>query len=673
MSGQVRLARTNPVVWQHRERNRLPPGRTGRTAAALAAFLTVTALSPPAGAADPLPQPLAAYFSAETARLEASCLTDISSSEEWLQRRAEYRRQLFDMLGLWPMPPRSELKPAITGTLEGQGYAVEKLHFQSMPGLYVTANLYLPRGVQGRFPAILYACGHAMVKTNGISCGNKTAYQHHGIWFARHGYVCLVIDTVQLGEIGGLHHGTYREGMWWWNARGYTPAGVEAWNCIRALDYLEGRPEVNASRMGMTGRSGGGSYTWTTAALDDRVRVAAPVAGITDLRNQVVDGCVEGHCDCMFFVNTYRWDFPLNAALIAPRPLLIVNTDADSIFPLDGVIRTHQKVRRIYALLGKTDQLGLVIAPGPHNDTQDLQVPVLRWFNQHLKGESPPVEDAAVKRHPPLSLRVFDTLPSDAINPKVHESFGPRRTEMPPVELRAALRRRSFGGWPADTSAPAVRLLTSRSRHGLRLTVHEFDSQEGVTLRLWTAESTGGPNPQRTVLHVLDTNDGSAWAAAQGRLFELEEDSLDRVEIARCKEWARELRAARTGEAWTAPRGVGPTAWSVQAPTAIQIRRRFMLLGQTLDGMRVWDVRRAVQALGSTAGRHPPAVVLAGRGTMAVHALYASLYEDSVRDLDLTGLPQSHRDGPDYLNVLQLLDIPEALALARARFTTLSP
>ena len=78
--------------------------------------------------------------------------------------------------------------------------------------------------------------------------------------------------------------------------------------------------------------SGGGSYTWTTAALDDRVRVAAPVAGITDLRNQVVDGCVEGHCDCMFFLNTYRWDFPLNAALLAPRPLLIVNTDADSLF-----------------------------------------------------------------------------------------------------------------------------------------------------------------------------------------------------------------------------------------------------------------------------------------------------------------------------------------------------
>jgi dienelactone hydrolase len=267
-------------------------------------------------------------------------------------------------------------------------------------------------------------CGHAQVKTNGVSCGNKTAYQHHGIWFARNGYACLIIDTVQLGEIEGLHHGTYREGMWWWNSRGYTPAGVEAWNGIRALDYLESRSEVDRTRLGMTGRSGGGSYTWTVAALDERVRAAAPVAGITDLHNQVVDGCVEGHCDCMFFVNTYRWDFPQVAALVAPRPLLIVNTDDDSIFPLDGVVRLHAQVRDLYAAQGKPANLGLVIGPGGHNDTQDLQVPVMRWFNYHLKGEDPLIEDAAIKCFSPQELRVLDKLPTDQINTRIHEVWG---------------------------------------------------------------------------------------------------------------------------------------------------------------------------------------------------------------------------------------------------------
>ena len=103
--------------------------------------------------------------------------------------------------------------------------------------------------------------------------------------------------------------------MWWWNSRGYTPAGVEAWNCMRALDYLETRPEVDKTRFGVTGRSGGGAYSWWITALDDRIKVAVPVAGITDLQNHVVDGAVEGHCDCMFIVNTYRWDYPQVAAL----------------------------------------------------------------------------------------------------------------------------------------------------------------------------------------------------------------------------------------------------------------------------------------------------------------------------------------------------------------------
>ena len=91
----------------------------------------------------------------------------------------------------------------------------------------------------------------------------------------------------------------------------------------------------------------------------------------------------------MFFVNTYRWDFPQVAALIAPRPLLIGNTDKDTIFPLDGVVRLHDKTRKIYSLYGAADKLGLLITEGPHMDTQDLQVPVFRWFNRFLKGEEP--------------------------------------------------------------------------------------------------------------------------------------------------------------------------------------------------------------------------------------------------------------------------------------------
>ncbi len=608
---------------------------------------------------------LAAYFEAEVARLEAACLSDVAIARDWIQQRDERRRELFDMLGLWPLPQRTDLKPIVTGKVEGDGFTVEKLHFQSLPGLYVTANLYLPKNTSAAAPTILYVCGHAEVKTNGVSLGNKTFYQHHGSWFARQGYVCLVIDTLQLGEIQGDHHGTYRLGQWWWNSRGYTPAGVEAWNSIRALDYLETRPEVDRTRIGMTGRSGGGSYTWTTAALDERIKAAAPVAGITGLRNHVCDGAVEGHCDCMFFVNTHRWDFPLNAALIAPRPLLVVNTDADNIFPLDGVNRLFAQTRRIYGLLGASEKIGLVIGPGGHADSQNLQVPVLRWFNQHLRGVDPLVTDAATKPFAPTQLRVFDRLPGDQRNTTAQQFFGERPVE--PIgsldALRKALRERVFMGWPADAGPTRLVERATALDAGLRLSNLAFESQPHVPLRLVVLQRVSSP-VRRVELRVVDEGGWTEWlGSVQPRFAAALAEFSGNVANSSTKAVAQ----PEDGTAIVAfpPRGVGPAAWAGDARKQAQIRRRFQLLGQTVDGMRVWDIRRAVAAMQE---RFPGAeVVVSGTGAMAAHALHAAAFEEKSLGLELKSLPAAYRDGVDYLNVARITEIPKVLELVRTR------
>ena len=142
---------------------------------------------------------LADYFRAETARLRDRCLTDVKTLDGWTSRREQYRQQLLDMLGLWPLPEKTDLKPAVTGKVDGGLFVVENLCFQSRPGLYVTANLYLPRNLSNPAPTILYVCGHGPVIKDGVSYGNKVAYQHHGAWFAQNGYVCLIIDTLHLG------------------------------------------------------------------------------------------------------------------------------------------------------------------------------------------------------------------------------------------------------------------------------------------------------------------------------------------------------------------------------------------------------------------------------------------------------------------------------------------
>lgn len=611
---------------------------------------------------------LAEYFRAETAKLSARCFADINSLNDWTTRRDQYRQELFDMLGLTPQLERTELKPVITGKLEQEQFTVENLHFQSRPGLYVTANLYLPKGLTKPAPTILYVCGHGPVISNNVSYGNKVSYQHHGAWFARHGYVCLIIDTVQLGEILGLHHGTYREGQWWWNARGYTPAGVEAWNSIRALDYLATRPEVDTNRFGVTGRSGGGAYSWWLVALDHRVKAAAPVAGITDLQNYVVDGAVEGHCDCMFFVNTYRWDYPLVAALAAPRPLLLVNSDSDTIFPLDGVMRTHAKVRQIYALYQATNQFGLVIGPGPHKDTQDLQVPVFRWFNRHLKGEDPVIERAAVKFFTPQQLKVFTELPADAINTNIHAQFVP--VAAPPVvppnatawqkqraAWLAALRERTFGGWPDEPGPLEPNEVKSIQREGLRFQAFDFTSQPHVPLHLHAVRRMGTARPDHLVLNVggLEQQDVTTAASvppSDEQLFAALQQRLPGSNVVLVH---------------LAPRGLGLSAWSGDLRKQTHLRRRFMLLGQTLDGMRVWDIRRAVQAIRALPDWQGLPVTLQAEGDLAMDALYAALFEPDLAGLDLTRLPSSHRNGPDFLNVLRILDLPQAVAMAAER------
>ena len=130
---------------------------------------------------------------------------------------------------------------------------------------------------------------------------------------------------------------------------------------------------------------------------------------------------------------------------------------------------------------------------------------------------------------------------------------------------------------------------------------------------------------------------------------------------------AREVKDRGTVYAVFMPRGIGPTAWIGDTKLQTQMRRRFMLLGQTLDGMRVWDICRSVQALRSLKEFHNSPLWLEGEGEMGVDVLYASLFERAIDGLDLRQIPASHMEGPDYLNVLKILDIPDAAAMAAER------
>jgi hypothetical protein len=127
------------------------------------------------------------------------------------------------------------------------------------------------------------------------------------------------------------------------------------------------------------------------------------------------------------------------------------------------------------------------------------------------------------------------------------------------------------------------------------------------------------------------------------------------------------MQSGKLALAFFAPRGVAPAPWSKKPASAVQVRRRYMLLGQTLDSMRAWDIRCAANALCSLPGFETTPVSVRAGGQMGVNAAYAALFDPAIKKLELEQLPQSHADGPDYLNVLKVVDIPQVLEMLMER------
>jgi dienelactone hydrolase len=649
----------------------------------LALFAALASL-PVVGRAQPLGEPdrdapgdamIQRYLARETARLSDKFVGDIESLEAWQAKRPHYVEQYYYMLGLSPRPDKTPLQATITGTLKRDGYEVDLLHYQSMPGLYVTGNLYRPADAKGdeKLPAVFYVCGHSGRGRN----GNKVAFQSHGIWLARHGYVCLIVDTLQLGEIAATHHGTYNLERWWWHSRGYTPAGVEAWNGIRGIDYLISRDDVDPERIGVTGISGGGAVTFWIAAADERVRVAIPVSGMADLESYVPNRVINGHCDCMFVYNTFRWPWTRIAGLVAPRPLLFANSDHDPIFPMDANERISNRLERLYSLYGAGDRVDALVSVGGHAYREDLRQGIYRFLNAQLKGDARPVTDSEIDivseggnpgPYPiePEKLRVFPTdadLPADELNTTIDEHFVTRAKPQPPragefaawkQPLLAELKRVSFGHFPE--SIPAAKRLDDARPGTARL-----ESEPGIEFRL----HYGGPNaaePKGVLLVVL--NEGELEAGP---------DWLDQIDaaglaIARC-----ELR------------GIGETRWTRRnGPNYVE--RSHALLGRTVDSGRVWDVIAAAKYLASADSPLSPRgggaggegaktlpVYVAGRGAAGLIAAYAAALDESIAGVRIVAPLTTHMaaDAPQFLNVLRVCDVPAALGLIAPRPLTI--
>ncbi len=600
------------------------------------------------------------YLEQETAKIHAKFLTNVESIEDWTKLREQYKQQYLHMLGLWPLQEKTPLQATVTGTFRGDGFVVEKLHYQSRPQLYVTANLYRPERGE-RLPGVLYVCGHSSRGRN----GSKTAYQSHGIWFARHGYICLIVDTLQLGEIAALHHGTYREDRWWWHSRGYTPAGVECWNGVRGIDYLVSRPDVDPERIAVTGISGGGAATYWISSADERVKVAVPISGMADLSSYIPNRVINGHCDCMFLYNTFRWPWTRIAALIAPRPQLFVNSDQDRIFPMDANERVINRLERLYSLYGVGEQVDSIVSIGGHAYRRDIRRATFRFINIHLKNDPRPVTDSEIdlvsgprnnRLHPipPQQLRVFPTdadLPTDELNTTIDEHFVPLALVKTPKKgefnswkktLLAELRRVTFGSLPERI--PAAKLVKKAKESS----IVQIETEPGIHVplsSLSTQKPTG--NSKRVLLLVQDSN------APQG-----------------LPEWVKSIVQPGDAVYQLQPRGIGSTRWTRKNPPNT-VRRSHVLIGRTIETGRVRDVIAAARFLHNRLKGNVPVHVV-GENASGVIAAYAALWEPEISGVVLNSPLLTHMDSrtPQFLNVLRVCDVPDVLGMLAPRRLT---
>ena len=573
---------------------------------------------------------------------QALALTPLPSA--WEAGLAERRRLWLDMLGLDPLPPRTDLAVTITGSVERERHTIEKLHFQPIPGCRVAANLYRPRQTCARLPAVIYVCGHAQRA--------KCWYQEHARWFATHGYVCLILDAIQIGENGGFHHGTYSKGWWHWISQGYSPAAVEVWAAMRAVDYLQSRADVDPDRIGITGNSGGGTISWFAGAADPRLRVVVPSCQTGTMAQHVRERTVDGHCDCSFWVNTLGWDFTDVAALIAPRPLLVCAAAEDTLFRPYAYHDLCDRVRRLYHALGAGEHLELVEALTQHGYSPITRRAIFGWFERHLKGlEAPVVDDVDQANEADEVLHVYadGKPPANDGMKEVDRTFprlpAPLPAAAPDWTRRrdlalAELRQRTFRQIPRPLTVGPVAVRRQGAHGSRQYGTLEVETEPGLRLRVQLGLPRQRAAGEALLLGVMKPESRLSFCAQGSGMGVLPE---------------------AIGYACVEVRGTGCTAlgpgleWS--------LRRSYPLLGQSLYERRTLDLLAAVAGL-RRAGLALGPIYLYGSGPEAAVALYAALLDEDIAGVVVEAPAETHwACGPEFPAVLRVGDLPQNAAL----------
>ena len=298
-------------------------------------------------------------------------------------RREELQFNLRMAAGLYPWPEKTPLNTRRELVGEYDGYTIYKIMFESYPGLWSTGNLYLPRPLTGKCPAILNVIGHW--ETQRLTRLDTADYPQQLANFARMGFVCLVTDMIGKVDSRQLTHEYGRGERELWASNGL---GVQLWNNIRALDLLCDMPEVDREHIGVTGASGGGSQTLFLSLLDDRIKAAAPI--------NMISLHMQGGCQCENAAGLRRDTTNTEmCAMLAPRPLFLAGSTGD--WTKYQLTEEYLAIRDIYALYGAGDRVEQYYQVAGQQYNAKTRRRVYSFFARHLMGKDLFWEEEAIE------------------------------------------------------------------------------------------------------------------------------------------------------------------------------------------------------------------------------------------------------------------------------------
>ena len=577
----------------------------------------------------------------------------VATKAQWQAWRTRTMTDLRATLGLEQFPKRTPLNVREGVTLDRQGYTVQMIRFETRPNFLMAANLYRPKGLKGRAPGILCVHGHTMAGKAAQSVQTRC------INFVRAGWVVLAVDATGHGERQHIGHRRTFAIV----TTGMTLEGVQVWDNMRCVDYLLSRPDVDPKRIVMTGASGGGNQTMYTAAIDDRIALAAPVASVSTLRGQIFTnngiGC---QCECIPNLMRTGLENAVVSGLIAPRPLLQVNDKRDPVFPYKYAGEASKHIARFYEAVGCGDRYELATISARrnwHGYHGLARGAAQRWLDRRLNNldaprpfreKTPVLElDQDLFCFPagrlPADSETLGTLAYDLAASQVKKLRVPK-TNAAKAKLRGRIRDDVLGGFPppcpldARETAPVTR--EGVTRWGVTLA-----PEPGITItaRLRRKADADGPGPCVVVVRPKPTP----------RYWEHSQAWLDQGYI--------------VAELDTRPLGGDE-----------HVSRAALVFGRPLVGMGAYDITRFVDYLADRDGIDPDRIVLWADDLMALAALYALALDTRIAGGTLTGLlttyvsptPVQHPTWTFASGLLKHADIEHLAALVAPRDLTIA-